>query len=179
MRFQAGRFAWLSLPIVLAACGPSGPQRVARELDTRLQARLASSIATGQAALQPLPAGAQVTLPPALGFQDPKGGLGEKDSFVLDSVIQGLLDPSLMRIDIADPTAAPDSAQAARLRGVMQYFVDYRLGSSLQPAGPTLGTPPGLVAAPPANLTITINVVCPRRHMWPGYGSGQSAPSCH
>jgi hypothetical protein len=160
------QLASLLCPLVLlAACGgPSGQQRAAWELDHRLENRLAPNIAAGDAALQPLPDGARVTfLSPALfpnGMRPVRDGGGD----VRANVVQGLLDPRLMRIQVADTSALPPSLQRARIRDLTQYLVEARLGPTLQPAVPPQGMPPGPDGAAPAGLTITINVQCPHDH---------------
>ena len=180
MRFQAGHLAArLSPMLLLAACDWSGTHHATRVLDNRLQRQLAPAIAIGKATLQPLPAGARVSVLPSPVTPDGKAVLDDKDRFVLDSVIEGLLDPRLLRIDVADPSAAQDSLQAARVRMVTQYFVDYALGPSLQPADLTQATSPEPGAAPPAGLTITINVECAGHHQPSGYGSGRAVASCN
>jgi hypothetical protein len=160
------RLAGLSCPLLLlAACGgPSDQQRAAWQLDHRLEARLAPQIDAGNATVQPLPDGARVTLLGPAHF--PTGvrtvGGGEDDGRA--NVIQGLLDPRLMRVQLADTSALPPDQQAARVASLAQYFVDYRLGSTLQPAAPPQDMPPGPDAAAPAGLTITIGVQCPHDH---------------
>jgi hypothetical protein len=160
------RFAGLCLPLLLfAACGgPSDQQRAAWQLDHRLEARLAPQINAGNATVQPLPDGARVTL---LGpAQLPIGGqpVSSSGDDGRANVIQGLLDPRLMRVQLADTSALPPDQQAARVAALTQYFVDYRLGPTLQPAAPPQGVPPGPDGAAPAGLTITISVQCPRDH---------------
>jgi len=165
------RLAGLLCPLLLfAACsGPSDQQRAAWQLDHRLEARLAPQINAGNATVQPLPDGARVTLlgPPQLPApQLPANvhtvGGGEDDGRA--NVIEGLLDPRLMRVWLADTSALPPNQQAARVGALIQYFVDYRLGSTLQPAAPPQGMPPGPDGTAPAGLTITISVQCPQDH---------------
>jgi hypothetical protein len=160
------RLAGLFCPLLLfAACGgPSDQQRAAWQLDQRLESRLAAQINAGNATVQPLPDGARVTLlgPAQLptGVQ-PVGGGGDDGRA---NVIQGLLDPRLMQVQLADTSALPSNQQAARVGALTQYFVDYRLGSTLQPAGPPQGLPSGPDGVALTGLTITISVQCPHDH---------------
>ena len=181
--------AGLFCPLLLfAACsGPSDQQRAEWQLDHRLEARLAPQINAGNARVQPLPDGARVTLlgPAKLptGLQPVGGGGGDSRA----NVIQGLLDPRLMRVQLADTSALPPDQKAARVGALTQYFVDYRLGSTLQPAAPPQGMPPGPDGAAPAGLTITISVQCPQDHepasndidIAPPADTGIQPPSCH
>jgi hypothetical protein len=188
------RLAGLLCPLLLfAACGgPSGQQRAARQLDHRLEARLAPQINAGNATVQPLPDGARVTLlsPGALPAAQLPPGVPTVGGGVDDGrakVIQGLLDPRLMRIQLADTSALPPYQQAARVAALTQYFVDYRLGSTLQPAAPPQAMPPGPDGAAPAGLTITISVQCPHDHeldsddidLAPPADTAVLPPSCH
>ena len=160
------RLAGLFCPLLLfAACGgPSDQQRAAWQLDQRLESRLAAQINAGNATVQPLPDGARVTLlgAPQLPASVHTVGGGEDDGRA--NVIQGLLDPRLMRIWLADTSALPPNQQAARVGALTRYFVDYRLGSTLQPVAPPQGMPPGPDGTAPAGLTITIGVQCPHDH---------------
>jgi hypothetical protein len=151
--------------VLLAACGgPSGQQRAAWELDHRLENRLAPNIAAGDAALQPLPDGARVTFLSPAQFPNGMRPVGAGGGDVRANFIQGLLDPRLMRLQVADTSALPPSLQQARIRDLTLYLVDARLGPTLQPAAPPQGMPPGPDGAVPAGLTITVNVQCPHDH---------------
>jgi hypothetical protein len=178
MRFQAGRLAVLFSPLLMiTACGSSGVRHATGDLNDRLQAQLAPDIAAGQATLQPLPDGAQVTLPEATTFSGGGGKLDAKGEHALASVIEGLLDPSLMRVELADAATTPQHLQDTRIQTVTQQFVQSGLGPSLQPAGPPPAPPS--VGTVPAALTITINVQCPPPQGGWGYGTGQADPSCN
>jgi hypothetical protein len=180
IRFQACRAALLVGPIVLlAACGSSGVNQATGNLQDRLQAQLRPDIAAGQVTLQPLPAGARVA------FRDPTvfagGGveLDDKGRYVLASTIQALLDPRLMRVEVADTAATPYGDQTSRVQAVRDYFVTYGLGPTLQPTGSPTMTPPGSVHAAPPGLTITINVQCPSSRPPAGDGTDQLLAMCN
>jgi hypothetical protein len=140
--------------VVLAGCGDHGAQQATRDLNNRLQARLAPDVAAGDAAIQPLPDGARVTLlaPGPTGTRVwSANGLG------LDTrahVVNALLDPTLMRIAVTDSGDLPDEARAARVRDMQTYLSDYGLAPTLQPGAVT-------TAAGPAGLALTISVQCP------------------
>ena len=149
--------------LLLAACA-SGQHRTARELNHRLQDRLGPDIATKRASLQTLQDGARVTL---LGpLQSPAGSSTRDDGQrnALPNVVQGLLAPALMRIQVADSGPMSQYQREARVRDVRQYLVDYGLGQTLRPAA-------AAVAANRAEtgLTITIEVQCRRRDNGPGH----------
>jgi hypothetical protein len=175
MHPQARRLAVLFSPLLLIAACSSGQQHTTRLLNQRLQAQLAPVIAAGNVALQPLPDGAQVTLlGPAMFSNRVKTGEDQRPD-IRAAVIEGLLDPSLMQIQLADTSNLPDSQRNARIQDVSSYFVAYGLGSTLQPEMAPQG--PGGTA--PAGLTITINVQCPSRPGWFfGYTDGKAMPVC-
>lgn len=107
--------------------------------------------------------------------------LDDKDRDVRASVVEGLLDLNLMRIDGADTSTLPDGQRDARVRNVRQYFGAIGLGSMLHPATPLQATSPGAADATQAGLTINISVQCPDWHDGSGYryGSGRARPACH
>jgi hypothetical protein len=170
---------WLGLlvgPLLLLAGCQSGRQHTTRLLDDRLHDRLAPDIAAGNAVLQPLPDGARVTLVDTSLFPNDVKTLDNHQVDVRADVIEGLLDPTLMQIQIADTAAVTDRQRAERVRNVSEYFVDNGLASTLQPAGTVVVTGP--VPAPPPGLAITISVRCPDRHGGIGYDGGTSKPVC-
>jgi hypothetical protein len=141
--------------VLLAAACTNAPNAgsVATGLTQRLDMRLASEIASGQATLQQLPDGARVTLSDAVLF--PAGGvtLDGRGRYTCASVIQGLLAPSLLRIDVAGSTTAPGAVQDLQARAVSAFFEDYGINVSAQsppaPADPAQ-------AAPASGVAITI-----------------------
>lgn len=149
--FQAGRFSLTFGPVLLVAacaswCGSSG---TAQDLGDRLQARLAPDIAAGRVVVDRLPDGTRVTVREPILVANRAMALDDTGRMVLTHVIQGLIDPSLLRIEVADSPAAPT---------VTQYFADYGLGQALQPAAPQQVGPPGSPTAP-QGLTITVRVI--------------------
>jgi hypothetical protein len=172
------RLAVLLSPLLLvAACGPTGQQRTTQRLNDRLHYELAADIAAGNAALQPLPDGGRVTLLGASTFPNDVTALAGHDTDIRANVIEGLLDPSLMRVQVTDTGPLTDAQRETRVRNVDQYFIANGLGATLVPAPPQALLPAASGAAP-AGLTITINVQCPQRNDRSGYGSGKSMPVC-
>lgn len=164
-------------PSLLAACSGSGEQRTARLLDNRLQSTLAPDIASGRAVLQQTSNGARVTvLDPAL-FRNTKDVLDNRESDIRANLIEGLLDPALMRIQIADTSTMPDDEREVRVSNVMRYFTAYGLGPTLQPTDPLQPAPPSSTGAAVGGLTITIGVQCPHYPHRSFYSDG-ARPSC-
>jgi hypothetical protein len=165
--------------LLLTACGrPSPLQRTTWLLDYRLETQLAPDIAAGDVMLQPLPDGARVTLLGPAQFPNGRQRIAGDGYDVRASVIEGMLDPSLMRVAVADTTGLPENQREARVRNVRQYFETSGLGSVLQPAEPLQAVAPGSAGLVPAGLTLTISLQCPLRHRPAGYGSGQADPAC-
>jgi hypothetical protein len=164
----------LLLTLLLAACGQSPLQHTAGLLNDRLQAQLAADVKAGQAAVQPLPNGARVTLLGPTLFPSGKMALDDKYPDVRADVIEGLLDPALMQVRVADTTTLPDDQRIERVANVRDYFADNGLANVLQPADPTQSP----TNAGPAGLTITIAVQCPQRSNGIGYDGGLSKPVC-
>ncbi len=153
--FSFGRAALLLTPaLFLGACSvfTSSVTQSAYDLDTRLQARLAANIQTGQAGVRRLPDGAQVTLAPDALFPGNGARLDDNGKSVLASVIEGLLAPNLTQIAVTD---SPDGAQGPRAIAISDYFTDYGLGPTLDRSVPV---PPDPTGAPPSGITITIRV---------------------
>jgi hypothetical protein len=156
--------------ILLAACGSSGPQQTARLLDQRLNASLVKEVAAGRATVQTIDGGNRVTL---LGLQsyatDPKTDGQDPDARA--ELIEALLDPSLMQVQVADTSTLPPYQRDTRVQNVQHYFVTNGLESVLVPSGPD-------VAPGAAGLVLTIHVACPPPNGSTGYGDGRSHPVC-
>jgi hypothetical protein len=171
--------AMVGLLLPVAGCGPSDQQRSTQLLIDRLQTTMSPSIGTGTAILQPLPDGARVTLLGPSMFPTDDVAQENEDILRRASLIQGLLDPSLMRIQVADTSALPAVTRDTRVRNVMQYFQDFGVGSTLGPAPPLPSTPAGTAPPPPPRgLIITISVECPRHDFASEFGEGAAHPSC-
>jgi hypothetical protein len=153
--------AFLGPMLLVAACSSSsGRDRTAQELGYRLQTQLVPDIAAGQAVLERLPDGTRVTLSEQALFPGGKAELDDKGRYVLASVIEGLVDPRLLRIEVEASPATPVSLQAAHVRAVTQYFKDYQLGPALQESTIPQGMPSeAMGAAAPQGLTITVTII--------------------
>jgi hypothetical protein len=159
MGCQTGRLVIVLCPMLfVVACASSGNRSVAN-LGQRMQILLGPDIAAGRVELDPLPDGARVTLPQQSLFPIGRSELDDNGRFLLASVIQGLLDPGILRIEIADAPGTPVGLQTAQARAVAQYFEDYGLGPTLQPAVAPQDLPPGSTGTPPPGLTITVNII--------------------
>jgi hypothetical protein len=152
--------------IFLVACS-SSQHRTARLLDQRLEARLAADVVAGRAVVQQLPDGARVTLLSPASFPNGPMALDDSNPDIRASVIEGLLDPRLMRIAVADTTTLPDEQRQTRIRNIETYFADFGLAD----------TAPGTGTAP-AGLTITVGVQCPKPYGPTDYGSVKSGAVC-
>lgn len=176
----ARQFAVLLCPaLFLTACGMSSQQRTVQLLDQRLQTRLASEIAAGRAVLQQTHDGALVTLRDPTMFANSADALDNRENDVRASVVEALLDPSLMRVQVTDTSTLPDNQKDARIQNVAQYLVANGLGQTLLPtqagqAMPTGAMPTGAV---PEGLQLTINVQCPDHRENAPYGP--SNPMCN
>jgi hypothetical protein len=168
----------LSPLFLVTACGGSGQRRTVDLLNDRLLIELSPNIAAGNAALQPLPDGARVTLLSPAAFRDDMKALTDKYPSTRASVIEALLDPSLMQVRLGDTSELPADERDARINDVARYFEDYGLGSTLQPAAPPQPMPPVSAGPVPRGLTITISVHCPNRQGIIGYGDGRAHPTC-
>ena len=159
MRIQAGRLVALFFPMLfVVACTSSGNNSV-MHLGQRMQVLLAPDIAAGRVSLDQLPDGALVTLPQQSLFPIGRAELDGKGRYILASVIQGLLDPGILRIQISDAAGTPVGLQTAQARAVTEFFVDYGLGPALQPSVAPQDLPPGSVSAAPPGVVITVSVI--------------------
>jgi hypothetical protein len=139
------RASLLGSLLLMAACSSGSPTQ---DLNARLQMQLAPQIATNEAALQPLPDGSQVLLIDESLFAAGGAQLNDKGQYILASVIEGLIDPRLLRIEVADSPGTAAYLQSARVQAVTEYFADYGLAPTLQPpSAPVATTSPGTVIA--------------------------------
>jgi hypothetical protein len=163
------------LLLTLACCGPSPQQRTTRLLDDRMQTQLASEISAGRAVVQRLPDGARVTLLDRSLFPNGPKALDDQVPDVRADVIEGLLDPSLMRVAVADSSSLPADQRDTRIRNVEDYFTANGLGFVLVPAE---ASPPARGPSGPPGLTITVGVQCPPTGHYIGYRDGTAMPVC-
>ena len=160
----------ISLLVLLGACGSSGQQNTARLLNDRLQTQMASDIAGNRAIVQSVPGGSRVVLLETSMFPTDADALDGRRYDVRANLVGALLDPELMRIQVADTAALSARQREARVRNTVQFLVDYGLGSTLIAADATQGDPAG--------LAVTITVQCPGREDRSGYNNGLRTPGC-
>jgi hypothetical protein len=159
--------------ILLAACGSGASyQHSTRLLDQRLNASLATDVAAGRATVETLPDGDRVTLLGPSSFPTDAKTLDDQTPDVRANVIEGLLDPSLMRVQVADTSTLPAYQRDVRVQNVARYFVANGLGPVLVPTVPD-AAPVGAVG-----LVLTIQLECPVPNGFVGYGDGGSHPVC-
>jgi hypothetical protein len=159
MRFQPWRLGLLIAPLLgVAACCASSTQRSTQDLYDRMSVSLAPDITAGRATLQPLPSGVGVTLVGGAVFTRGRSDLSEAGRDVMTSVIQALLEPRLLRIDV-ETSAAPGTLQAARVQSVAQYIRQANIGVPIQVSFPTQGGPQRTAPATPYDATVIVNVI--------------------
>jgi hypothetical protein len=156
-RYHCKQLAVIFVPVlVLAGCG-SGSDHSAEDLGNRLQAELTPEISDGRASVAQLPDGARVVLTDQALF--PSGGavLDNKGRYILASVVEGLLDPRLLQIEVAESAGTPASLQAARTQAV-QTFVQNALVPMSWPYTPRQVVPAAPGSAAPQGISITVAV---------------------
>ena len=180
MPTATGRLTGFFAPLLLVtACSwDHGLHRTSELLNDRLQVTLAPDIAAGHAALQPLPNGALVTLLGNSDFRDQVDARDDRIREVRASVVQGLLDPSLIHIAVADTSSLTAGQRATRVRNVTQYFKDNGLALSLLPEGQAPALPAGAASAP-QGVTITLLLDCPAQRQPTNWNYLPPIPSCH
>jgi outer membrane murein-binding lipoprotein Lpp len=159
MKMRMWIVAGLLGPVLLAGCsrGPTPEQRASAELNTRLRTQLASDLEARRVVVQPLPDGARVTL--LDHGMLPTGGvqLNAQQPDVRGDMVQAMLEPSLMRLSLADTSPLPETERAARIDNTTAYLGAFGLGPTIQSATPD----PETVAPGPAGLAITLHIQCP------------------
>jgi len=174
---HAGRLAVLTVLLMsLAACG-SGQQHTEQVLDQRLHHDLASEVASGQAVVQKVQGGDRVTLLGHSTFTNSRHALDNQAPDVRANVIEALLDPRLMQVQVDDNSVLPVDQRDARVQNTMDYLAANGLGSIVVPAGSVAGGASPTDAGPPG-LVLTISVACPPGDRFIGYRDGTARPNC-
>lgn len=125
------RIAVLLSPILLlAGCG--GLPGRATQLSDRFQTQLQPELASGQAGLVRLPDGACVTLADRALFNGGSAELSDKGRYALASVMQSLLAPRLLEVDVSEPATTSTTLQQARVNAVTQFLQEWQLAPPLQ-----------------------------------------------
>ena len=176
MKHYAIRAAAVFGPLILLAACASDQQRSVDMLNCRLATTLKPEIDDNRVALQPLADGARVTLLDASKLPDDAGALDNRTRDPRASMIEGLLDPTLMKLTVADTGQAAEAERQKRVQSFVQYLEAYRLGPTLQG---TEVMPSSATTGRADRVGGHHQVDCPSRTSWPGYGQGQSDPSCH
>lgn len=122
--------------------------------------------------MQSLPDGALVMLLDPSLFPNTADALDNRISDPRANIVEGLLDPSLMSVQVADTSTLPLEQRRARVKNVVEYFQVAGLGPAVQPGD----APPGTT---PAGLAVTIKVRCPDAGSSAmNYDYGRAAPTC-
>jgi hypothetical protein len=174
----AGLAVLISTLLLMTACGSSGQSGTAQRLDQRLETRMAPDVAAHRATVQSLPDGARVTLLDTTLFPNTADTLDNRISDPRANIVEALLDPSLMRIQVADSSTLPVDQRDTRVRNVTEYLQVSGLGASLQPTEPSQAMPSGPVTSVAAGLVVTVTVQCPHRTSRTAYDNGESQPVC-
>jgi len=119
--------ALLGLAVIVAGCEPSTVQ----QLGDRMQFRLTPQLANGQAGLQRLPDGAQVTIADQTLFPNGSTQLSDQGRYVLASVIESLMAPNLLQIDVSASPSTSGGLQQARVQAVTQFLSAWQLTPEL------------------------------------------------
>jgi len=125
-RLRASIFV-AQLVLLLGCASERSPQ----DLSDRLQVQLSPEIASGSVTLERLQDGARVTLPDQTLFQTAGAELDEKGRYVLTSLVQALLAPALLQVDVAGPPGTPMPLQQARARAVTQFLQGIQVAPNL------------------------------------------------
>ena len=163
-------------PMLLLGACTSDQQASVNMLNWRLQTSLKPELADGRAVVQPTADGAVVTLLDGTKLPDDEGAMDNRERDPRASIIEGLLTPEIIQLAVTDTGNSPEPERQKRVDSFVRYLQEFRLSPSLQAAS---ATPVALPPDAPAGLAVAIRVVCPPRTIWPGYGQGQSDPSCH
>jgi hypothetical protein len=168
----------ISTLLLMTACGSSGQSGTAQRLERRLETQMAPDIAAHRATVQSLPDGARVTLLDATLFPNNADTLDNRISDPRANIVEALLDPSLLRIQVADSSTLPVNQRDTRVRNVTEYLQVAGLGASVEPTEPAQAMPSGPVTSVPAGLAVTLTVQCPHRTSRTAYDNGESQPVC-
>jgi hypothetical protein len=150
---QLSATAPLALLLVLAGCAGG---RVPRELSQRLQWELGPELANGGATLERLPDGARVTLADQTLFPADRAVLDTRGRYVLASLVQGLLAPDLLQVDVTGPAEFLPQARAA---AVAEFLRDTQVAPNLL----FISLQQGSAVSVTAPQATTITVTSPRR----------------
>lgn len=158
MRHRRLRLAISLTPILLAVGCASSSQRTAWELQNRLQARLTPGTANGRVGFEQLPDGVRVTVSEQSLFPYDSAKLDDRGRNLLTNLVESLLDPRLLQIDVSEATATPLSLQQARISAVTQFIQAIQVAPQLVFVNLQQGGMPAQSATTPEVLAITVTV---------------------
>lgn len=151
------------MPLLMAAGCASGPDQDAHELGDRFQTQLRPQLAGGQAVLERLPEGVRVTVSEQSLFPRGSAELDDKGRYVLASVVESLLDPSLLQIQVVEWSPTSPALQLARVQAVADFLDRWQLLSAPE-APPVQRAVAGEVGTASTQATTIIVLVNPREH---------------
>jgi hypothetical protein len=146
--------------LMVAACGKTDQQKTVDLLHQRLYESLADAAQAGAVTVQYRPDGAEIVFP--------EGG----KPFTPDpraSMVEAMIDPSLLRIGIAAPAGLPPYEADRRVQAWTEDFGRMPLGGAQQAPAPQ---------AVPSGMAVTLQVICPHRHDDAGFAYGVREPGC-
>jgi hypothetical protein len=146
--------------LLLAACGPTNQQKTVNLQQQRLYASLGDAARAGAVTITDQPDGAEIVFPDTAIPFTPDARI---------SMIQALIDPSLLRIGIAAPAGLPPYEAHRRVQDWSAYFAQMQVGDA--EIGPT-------PQAVPSAMAVKLQVICPRRQDRAGYDDGTRRPGC-
>jgi hypothetical protein len=146
--------------LLLAACGPTNQQKTVNLQQQRLYASLGDAARAGAVTITNQPDGAEIVFPDtAIPFSPDARA----------SMIQALIDPTLLRIGIAAPAGLPQYEADRRVQAWSTYFAAMQVGDA--EIGPT-------PQAVPSGMAVRIQVNCPRRFNRAAFEAGLRNPGC-
>jgi hypothetical protein len=120
---------------------------------------LAPAIASGEAGVQRLPDGARITLSDQVLFPPGSAVLTDHGRVLLTNLIEGLVAPPRLVIDVTDAARVPASLLQARTIAVTQFLQDYELGPDLYYAALQPTPPTGPNGAASSSVAVTVTVI--------------------
>lgn len=156
MHHRRLRLAISLTPILLAVGCASSSQLTAWELQNRLEARLTPETANGRVGIEPLPDGVRVTVSEQSLFPYGSAQLDDRGRNLLTNLVESLLDPRLLQIDVSEAAATSPSLQQARISAVTQFIQAIQVAPQLvfvnvQQSMPAAGAAPEVLA-----ITVTV-----------------------
>jgi hypothetical protein len=165
MRLKICRLILVLCPLLAtAACSVNwGPGGITQDQDARLRQGLAYEVIAGRATVQRQHGRVTVHLADQSLFARDQSDLSDEGRYVLTDVIDALVDPGLLRVEVAGSSAPATGLQAARVQAVTQYLqqptqypLPYELAQIVRPAAPIQGAQSATLAP---GFTIVVSKV--------------------